>query len=188
MGKDQLTTSTATGNDFDFDQHRALRQDLHDLETEARAFERYAMLAVGALWAWTVTEARSLADVVAWLSFAIGLLGGARMWTLWRLMKVKGDYIAEMERRYSSPDLGGWENYFRCVMQGAVSTPAKARSANDVHAIYDRPLLLGVTSGLFWLLLIGASFPFGNYVSRQVDRSTPPATVTVRCIASETQR
>jgi hypothetical protein len=169
--------------DFDLKQHDHLRQDLHDAEVEARAFERYFILAIAALWAWTLKEAPRLGALVGVLSAALGLLGGIRMWGLWQLMAAKGAYVARIERALSRPGLGGWENYFGSLVTNI--DPARfKRTKAFFRQIIRGPGLIGYTSGVMWLIVILCSIPFGLLLQCTTKPSPARPDVTVQCVAA----
>lgn len=169
--------------DFDLRQHDYLRQDLHDAEVEARAFERYFLLGIAALWAWTIKEASHLGTIVGILSALLGFVCGVRMWGLWRLMATKGEYIARIERLLSRPQLRGWETYFSSLVADVDPTqftPTK----RFLHKVLRGPGVIGYTSGAMWLIVIVCSIPFGMLLQCTAKPVAVRPDVTVQCVAA----
>ena len=143
--------------DFDLKQHDFLRADIQAAESESRALERHSIIALAVLWTWTAKEAPNLGALIGIISAAIGLLGGLRSWALWNHMAVKGDYVAHMESLFSRRELGGWERYFRHVLNQQTTIPKEPAK----RPWYRSPGMIGKTSAAFWVLIIGLSLPFG---------------------------
>lgn len=126
---ERIPPQTASQTDFDLKQHDALRLEIQTAEAAARANERYAIIALAALWAWTAKEAPNTGFVAAAISALIGILGATRMWALWINMKTKADYVAQLEYLLSRPALGGWEHYF--AIRRLVHKPYRRENCNS---------------------------------------------------------
>jgi hypothetical protein len=158
--------------DFDTRQHEFLRTEIQTAEVEARTLERYAMIGLSALWAWTVKETPGNAVLVGFISLVIGLLGGLRMWALWNHMSAKAAYVAEIEKLKSDKALGGWERFYRSLHGKGSDTPLKEVAAAIRKKHLRRPSWIGYTSAAFWLAIFVASVPFGCYVSTHASKSS----------------
>ncbi|MEA2235289.1 MAG: hypothetical protein QOC81_13 [Thermoanaerobaculia bacterium] len=188
------TPKSSDDKDFDVRQHDSLREEIQAAEAAARANERYAIIALAALWAWTAKEAPSIGFVSAVISMLIGVLGGLRMWALWINMHTKAGYIAQIERLLSREELGGWEHYFRDATAGAETIPSRTASRRKADLSgeverelerkwHQRPGAIGYTSAAFWLLVIIGS-PFLGWYVANLPKTASVSTVVVRCTNS----
>jgi hypothetical protein len=90
----------------------ALRSEIDDGISEARAFERYAVIASGALWAWLTT--RSNAPLLLWcLPLLLVLAGWLRSWGLYKHLGHMGSYLKQIEDNHLKDWNGprGWEKW-----------------------------------------------------------------------------
>jgi hypothetical protein len=90
----------------------ALRSEIDDGISEARAFERYAVIASGALWAWLTT--RSNAPLLLWcLPLLLVLAGWLRSWGLYKHLGHIGSYLKQIEDNHLTDWNGpqGWEKW-----------------------------------------------------------------------------
>jgi hypothetical protein len=171
-------------DDFDIKQHDFLRTEIQTAEASARANERYALLALAALWAWAAKEAPQIGVVIGIISASIGLLGGLRTWALWINMATKASYVAHVEHHHAHVELGGWEHYVRDVAANRDTVPGQNLGPEYHRSWVQRPGAIGYTSAAFWLLIMVASVPCGFLL-----RDFPPAkggasqAVEVRCVS-----
>src|SRR5581483_3126962 len=99
-----MTEQTKTSREYNLKEFDALRSEIDDGISEARAFERYAVIASGALWAWLTT--RPTAPLLLWcLPLLLALVGWLRTWGLYKHLGRIGSYIREIEGN----NLKGWE-------------------------------------------------------------------------------
>ncbi len=180
---ERIPPQTASQTDFDLKQHDTLRLEIQTAEAAARANERYAIIALAALWAWTAKEAPNTGFVAAAISALIGILGATRMWALWINMKTKADYVAQLESLLSRPALGGWEHYFRDTTIGTQTIPSRELQLEEKRHWHERPGAIGYTSAAFWLLVIFASPLLGWYVTTLQPKVQIPV-VQVRCTST----
>lgn len=170
--------------DFDLKQHDFVRTEIQTAEASARANERYALLALAALWAWAAKEAPETGVIIGIISASIALLGGLRTWALWINMATKADYVAHIERHKSMPELGGWEHYFRDTTAGRDTIPGQHLAPERHRSWIRRPGAIGYTSAAFWALILVASVPFGYWLrASRVSDPKPSAAVEVRCVS-----
>lgn len=172
--------------DFDTRQHEFLRAEIQTAEVESRTLERYAMIGLSALWAWTAKETPPNAVIIGWISATIGLLGGLRMWALWNHMSAKATYVAEIEKLKSAATLGGWERFFRALHGESTDTPLSEEATAIRTKYFRRPGWIGYTSAAFWLILFLGSVPFGYYVRTHASKASASAqTLSVVCGSSD---
>jgi hypothetical protein len=178
------TSNTRTSLFFDLKEYDFLRADIQTLEAEIRTMERYALIAVSAIWTWFATEMPGRFEVAAYLSIALGILGALRSIALGSHMGAKAAYSSYVEEIASDERLGGWERYFYAVTHRLQPIPAVKLSERPRTTL--RPGLVTPTAVLFWLTLIVAPYPFSCFLSSRVtttDKSTSK-TVEVRCVTS----
>ncbi len=177
-------TAPPTSLPFDLKEFDFLRADIQALEAEIRVMERYALIAVGAIWTWFATEMPERFEVAAYLSIAMGVLGALRSIALLAHMGAKATYSSYVEEVASDSRLGGWERYFDAVTDDREPIPV-AKLGQRRPAVLP-PGLVTPTAILFWLTLIAAPYPFSRFLSRQVMSSpkSHASTSAVRHVAS----
>jgi hypothetical protein len=79
--------------------------------SEIKIFERYVILASGAIWAWLVTQHNS--NFVAWsLPIVLALAGFLRNLGLRMHLRRIAEYIRKIEDdQLRGSEIGGWEKY-----------------------------------------------------------------------------
>ena len=105
------TPKLSVAQQFNLKEYEALRKEIDFVANEIKIFERYAVLASGAIWAWLVTQHNS--SFIAWfLPIVLALTGFLRNWGLRMHLRRLAEYIRKIEDdQLRGSEIGGWEKY-----------------------------------------------------------------------------
>lgn len=123
--------------EYAIEEYKALRIELMALTAESRQLEILALVAIGGLYSWFVTQ--SLVFGIVWfVPTLFPLLSGLRAYSLYQRLKDIGHYLYQNEKKWQCL---GWENYF--------STQVKGRIANTAFIYWLTLLLVTLISPWF---------------------------------------
>lgn len=114
MADDQENPGTEEADDpqadFLLHEYDSLRKEIEQDINEMRAVERYAVLGTAAIWTWLASgmQLPSVYRLAWWLPLFLVILACLRVYTIWKLMKLKGRYIKTREEKLG---LQGWEHF-----------------------------------------------------------------------------
>ena len=149
--------------DFYKSEYEGLRREIELTLNEARALERYAVIATSAVWAWLATNGTSEAYRWFWfIPIVVTALGVLRSKALEKEFGLFAEYLESVEERNKTP---GWQTFL-----------AKPENANRTHGISR-------TATVFWTALLIATILVGVYGACKGARSSKkdPAVVTLTC-------
>ena len=99
--------------DFRLKEYEAVRREMDEAVKETRTLERYALVAVGAIWSWIVASRKPEYVVLMWLpALLVGFLA-FRALLLTNHVTFIANYIIEIEKLFALPDLPGFETRFK---------------------------------------------------------------------------
>ena len=146
--------------DFTFEQHKMLRDELMEIVAETRRLELVILGALSAYYAWILTHDGLAKDRWVWhIPTVLAVLGGGRCLALYRRITEIGSYLAHIEQFFLPYPLPtaqgryplGWERH-RSTLRGS-------------------PLLS--TASIFWALLVLATFFIGRHLTLRQEVMKP---------------
>jgi len=136
--------------DFHRAEFDALRKEIDAAVQEARALDRYALVAVGGIFAWLAIHAARVPSLAWWIPVLLAFLGFLRSMALLYSINRAGEYIWTLEAALCSAPPLGWQHY---LWSGrAPESSARTRGLRSRVG----PVFV-TTGGVFWLLLLVAS-------------------------------
>jgi hypothetical protein len=102
-----------TASEFLLKEYEAVRREMDAAVKETRTLERYALVAVGAIWSWVVASDRPEFDPLKWLpALLVGFLA-FRAVALTLHVDFIARYLAKAEKAFVLPDGLGFEQQFK---------------------------------------------------------------------------
>ncbi len=94
-------------------EYEALRTEIATAVGEARTLERYALVAIGGIYAWYATKGAGLDEAAWWVPVVLVVMASLRSLALQAAIAHLGGYLWEVEKEHLTRAPAGWEHHRR---------------------------------------------------------------------------